>query len=406
MKKLTAILLVLALVLSLGACGAKPSAASDAGYYKIDSLNDGDQTYDAETLEAFGMGDLYILLNEDGTGYLDLGLGERTALTWEAGKVTADGETLSYTLEDGKLTITDGSTSMTFIRSDGMPPTAAVTEQDNGADSSDVSTGAADPASGELSGDTYTIQSAEEFTDIDGNPAIRFYFDYNNNSNEIRYPYQNIECRAEQAGYELVDTYTSSDEDVPEYGNLFLNVQPGVTIRCIQECAYQPDGGVVSFVLSDYSDGTLTMQFDPENLPGRPEELEMPAITEPVWTAGMEAEGVYADDYYIKIDHYEYAESFTGVPVVCVYFEFTNNSDEEQNFFMATSYMAMQDGVELQTTWANEDIPEEDNRDVDIAPGESIMAAVCFELRSNSPVEVILEDFWNDAYIGLVIPAA
>ena len=73
---------------------------------------------------------------------------------------------------------------------------------------------------------------------------------------------------------------------------------------------------------------------------------------------------------------------------------------------MATSYMAMQDGVELQTTWANEDIPEEDNRDVDIAPGESIMAAVCFELRSNSPVEVILEDFWNDAYIGLVIPAA
>ena len=53
-----------------------------------------------------------------------------------------------------------------------------------------------------------------------------------------------------------------------------------------------------------------------------------------------------------------------------------------------------------------QDIPEEDNRDVDIAPGESIMAAVCFELRSNSPVEVILEDFWNDAYIGLVIPAA
>lgn len=146
------------------------------------------------------------------------------------------------------------------------------------------------------------------------------------------------------------------------------------------------------------------MEFDPQNLPGRPGSGSQP--TDPTWTSGMASEGVYDDDYYVKIDHYEYTTGSGDIPLLRVYFEFTNNSEEGTSFFMAATLLAMQDGVELESTWASDSVAEDDNYSVDIAPGESIMASDCFEVRGDSPIEIMVVDYWGDSSLGMVIPAA
>ena len=248
--------------------------------------------------------------------------------------------------------------------------------------------------------------AAEEFTDIDGKAAIRFYYDFTNNSDDLESAWVNLDYKASQEGYELVSTYASMDDDVPEYDNDSRKVIPGTTIRCISEYSYKPDGGTLEFTISDFDDNSVTMEFDPKNLPGRPEELEIPAISDPTWTSGMSTEGVYDENYYVKIDHYEYTTGYGDVPLLRVYFEFTNNSEEATSFFFATNLIALQDGVQLMTDWPSEEVPEDDNYSMDVAPGESIMASECFEVRGDSPIEIMVYEYWNETTIGMVIPAA
>ena len=68
-------------------------------------------------LEALGMSaeDFSLTLEEDGTGALTM-LGESVEVTWDETGITAEGDTVSYTLEDGKLTLTEDGQTMVFAR--------------------------------------------------------------------------------------------------------------------------------------------------------------------------------------------------------------------------------------------------------------------------------------------------
>lgn len=102
-----------------------PTAAGDAGYYKIDSIVEDGETYDAALLKELGVA-YYILLNEDGT--MRISTDSVTDGTWVPGKLQyqEDGEDVvsRYALDGDLLSIEiDGADmKLIFKRSDGTPP--------------------------------------------------------------------------------------------------------------------------------------------------------------------------------------------------------------------------------------------------------------------------------------------
>ena len=139
MKKLTALLLILALALSMAACGEKPavsdkiaelqpsSAPTDKitdpteetaqpteetvsntallpGYYIVKEVNgDGQDVIGSAQLDAMK---IHFQFLSDGTGAL-IFLNAPIALEWTESTITIDGSSQSYTLEDQILTIGD-----------------------------------------------------------------------------------------------------------------------------------------------------------------------------------------------------------------------------------------------------------------------------------------------------------
>ena len=107
-----------------------PSLADDAGYYLIDTIIMGGETYDSEALREMEI-NYYVRLNEDGTS--EFSTDELIKGTWEPGKIHYEegGEKVfnKYSLRNGILTIEigDGDSAMTlkFKLGDATAPTAA-----------------------------------------------------------------------------------------------------------------------------------------------------------------------------------------------------------------------------------------------------------------------------------------
>lgn len=81
-----------------------------------------------------------------------------------------------------------------------------------------------------------------------------------------------------------------------------------------------------------------------------------------------------------------------------VYFEMTNNSDENQAFSYLVSCKAFQNGIELDTNYIY-DSDEERNGSKDIQPGATITVAEVFELgdsADNVTLEVRPFNIWSD----------
>lgn len=263
-----------------------------------------------------------------------------------------------------------------------------------------------EPVSGTIGGYDVTVVGAELFTDTEEKDGIRVYWDFTNTSDETTYPYCDLSVKMEQEGFELNTTYVYSEDDVPEYGNDSLDLRPGVSIRCISEYNCKAEGEAISFTIYDWYDeeDAITVEFDPKNLPGRPEQdLEPVTISKPAWTEGMDVEGYVGEDAYVVIGTAEVVEGWdSGEEVIRVYFEFTNESEESTSMWWATYYRAFQDGVELVEDWADQDVAEDENTSLEIDPGETVYCAVCWELRSDSPVEIEVYDAWSEEYIGCV----
>ena len=264
-----------------------------------------------------------------------------------------------------------------------------------------------DPITAQLGDFEVTIQAAEHFTDAEDGAAIRFYYDFTNGSDYLTSAWSELNIEATQDGKVLDGTYAYSEDDVPEYGNSGRNIISGLTIRCIEECSYDPDGGIVYLTIEEgYSEDEMTMQFDPAHLQGRPEELEMPLISDPDFTAGMSDAGTLDEYYDIVIEGMEFDEDYAGEEILRVLFTFTNNGEEATSAFYETYVDALQDGVELEEVSAYNEAETDENYGVDIEPGESILCSVCFALRSDSPVELIIHGGWYDTDIGTVFDIA
>jgi len=68
---------------------------------------------------------------------------------------------------------------------------------------------------------------------------------------------EDLEILAEQEGFELNTTMDSAADDVPEYGNDWLCVRPGVTIRCIEEYSYKEGGDLVTVTFTGQDEAQL-----------------------------------------------------------------------------------------------------------------------------------------------------
>ncbi len=414
MKKMIAMLLAVVMVLSLCACGGgKEYDEALLGVYtcyEIEAIGyamSPDEVWsDTCTFE----------LKQGGKGSIHID-GEDASLKYdivgESIEVKVEGETATGSLVDGIIEIELMGLTMRLAQEGVTPPTGSdvsegeVENTEPETDPAEPTAAAVEPVSGTLGDYAFTILAAEHFTDQDGNPAIRFYLDFTNNGTEIKSLWDVTNLYAYQSGYELMETYADSEDDVAEYGNNYISIAPGVTIRCISEFAYQPEGGTVEFKIEGYtSDDILTMEFDPTALPGRPTEREVVLIPNPTNTEGLSTEGVLEEVYGIKLLNYEVVPGYSVDKVVRVFIEFTNNSDEATSYFLAASELALQDGMEMVDGLAEESAEEEANTSVEIEPGQSITVATCYELTSDSPVEFFIMDFWAEANIGMMIPVA
>ena len=250
------------------------------------------------------------------------------------------------------------------------------------------------------------VNGAEHFVDSDGKDAIRVYYDFTNTSDESKSALDTISFDVSQDEYTQISAYADYDKDVAEYGNDYLNVRPGVTIRCVAEYSMKMSGGKLSMKFYDYwNDGSsFTVEFEPQDLPGRPPKWEQEQVVDPMWLAGAVSEGTISDAY-VALDHVEIIEDYDGGYGIRVYIRYTNLLDEPYAFYWSSLYKAFQDGVELYTSWPTEEYecPEDDMIYEEIGPGESTMVSVCFKLRNEqSPVEFELWDGWTDTVIGHV----
>lgn len=250
------------------------------------------------------------------------------------------------------------------------------------------------------------IAGAEHFVDSDGKDCIRVYYDFTNNSAQTTTPYMNIDFDVTQDGYEAHIAYPGYEDMVEEYTNNGRMVRPGCSVRAIAEYSMKVDGGPVEFVFYDFwnEESRFEVQFDPANLPGRPaQSFEIPEVWDPQWLTNQAGEGVYRDMYYIEIAAYQDTVSKSGNDLLRVYFNFTNNSEEAVSMWWATMIYAYQDGIQVYTEEPAERVEEDDNLMVDVEPGQTISASICFDIRNDHPLEVEILDSWEGKDIGRVL---
>ncbi len=419
MKKMIAMLLALCMVIGLCACGGEKVDEALLGVYTCYEAETEGMTLPADmifeepctlTLEQGGKGSFYIDGDEFTATYKIAGNGI---------ELTADGDTITGTIKDGLMEI-DMEGVMLYMAKEGVePPVTAEAPAEAPADepaieeepttddpAAEAPSGAAfEPVSVEFKHGTLTVVGIELFTDTEDKPAFAIYYDFTNNTDSLVTPWFEVEYEVTQEGYELSSTYTPWDAELPCEGNDSLDIAPGYTNRCVDMFNYNEQGGLIDVTIIDYnSDATLTLQIDPANVPGRPADFVYTPVSEPTISAGMtDTADVNYSAGTIRFDHYEWTEGYDGEKIIRVYGEYTNTSEEADNCWANLNCYAFQDGVALDYGVPMENAPEEDNLSTEIQPGESIMVAEVFEVRSDSPIEVVFLDIWEETGAATMI---
>lgn len=122
MRKLRILSAVLAMVMAIAVsfvltgCQGK----SDAGRYDVYSMTENGETRTVDQLKELyeGMGldfpDMYLQLNEDGTGELVLGDDDSNKVEWKPGVIIANGEEAKYTIDGDKLSMEKDGKKIVF----------------------------------------------------------------------------------------------------------------------------------------------------------------------------------------------------------------------------------------------------------------------------------------------------
>lgn len=144
-KRILVMLAVPVMGAALTACGAKGSGNAagteqvketpqEVGSYLLYEITDDGETYDRAMLVSLDMGSCALVLEEDGTGWMDMD--ERETLTWKDGVITFDSDSTKcpYELSEDTITLTeDSGTVTTFMKADALPEEesdAAATEEE------------------------------------------------------------------------------------------------------------------------------------------------------------------------------------------------------------------------------------------------------------------------------------
>lgn len=448
MKKhtLKAITAALAAMFVLSACGGggggekKGNSATyeDMGYYTIYAMETEEDSYKRKDLRDEGKDGIYLWLDEDGAGELYL-IDDTYDLEWEDGKILdLDGEEADYTLDGGKIEFTidiEGEEyTFTFRYKDEELPEDAGTssgkaEEEETTDTAKEDEKEEEPAekpakpSGsatadyvglkeDFNGAVYEIVSAQAITDSDGRDAVRLFYDFTNNTDTTIAASDAVYSEVTQGGIRLNSSYVgyNSEYVALEDDNYRRSIRPGVTIRCSRIFAYNPQGGDIDVKIYD-GFGSNAKEFNFTMSPAsfaseRPDELEIATIADPQWTKDLPGGvGLQSDEatYSIEFVKSEATTNYDGDLLVRVYYKVENlgsNTIGSRSYDLDCYLRAYQDGVELDSGYARDQVNAEKAVGMDIAPGESLELAECFTLRSDSTVEFEFYTYEEGAVAG------
>lgn len=260
-----------------------------------------------------------------------------------------------------------------------------------------------------------TIVGAEFAKDDYDEDFLRVYYDYTNTDTVGCCPYDTLDFeKVTQNGKELdqFTPYTDDEYVVPEDQMAERNLQPGMTMRCTALFECSPEDGVVeiacklmigSWAYNPDDLEWLEFRIDPKDMMGKPEAMEYTPISNPTYTKGMPTSGLLdcAVPFEAALESYELTEC-EGVPALRVYLTYTNKDDESWPPCVVLPIYAYQDGIGLMMadTWYMDDQKETDEMFDEYAePGQSLKCSVVYLLRSESPVEVVIEE--SDDYLRL-----
>lgn len=265
-----------------------------------------------------------------------------------------------------------------------------------------------------------TIVGAEFVKNDYEEDILRIYYEYTNAStgDKARGHYPNT-ClnflSVTQDGNECLGySFTPWDETyIPEDGNSDLYVQPGRTMRNTVCFRCDPNGGPVklscyvmvgSWMYNPDDIQPFEFEIDPADLMGVPAPFVLPPITNPTYTAGMSASGVYGfSENEISINGLELTKDSEGVDVVRVKLTVTNNGEESMTPVLICDLELYQDGIGLPypTTWDLEDPTAEDEAyEEELEPGETVECNALFYLRNQNPVEAVTETHNDFTQLG------
>jgi len=378
------------------------------GYWESVSVDTGDGL----TEDYYGtsiVGALCIQINSDSSIYLaSTSDTEIVSGTWEETKngitVTTSDDSYDFKMKDKQLVLVRDGETFYFEKAKGdiNHPTIP-----HGSD-----TGEGSVSNTEISGSGYvdngdsyvSVIGSEDFTDVDGDSAIRVYYEFTNNydGDYSQSAYNALSYYASQDGNELEETYAGNESSVANNSSYYI--RKDLTIQCYIDFKYNRDGGSVDLNFYGYTEGEsggiVSASYVPGSLPGAPSPYVITPIADPQWTMNLQDEGAL-DNFYVAVKDAELITDANGNQAIRVYYEFTNNSDYSTSIGDELYIFTYQDGISLDYTNAAQDSDTDMNYYTKIAPGNTITVTCIFSLRNQtSPVEAEVEAYSDYVAVG------
>jgi hypothetical protein len=390
------------------------------GYWECSTLEIEDSG-EVESYYGIDVSSIYTMtLNKDGT-FEFYSYGTTIDGTWTSSKSVitldaGDNDTIDLAYDDGIITMDlsdeDGAFIIKFERvSEDTASNNTTVDEDEDADADDGEESIAEDKSitassdedetlGESGalGDYYVeILGGQPTKDYLDNSCYRVYYRFTNNSDEPISALMSIDIDAYQSGVELDYTYADDYIEVDDY--YFLDVMPGTSIVCTEIFELEDDSDITVEFTSYPYDGTVSRVFSCDEDDG---DIDYTIKTADVsdWVNGL-SDGAEWETFSCYIDSASFASSYDGEnDLIRVYFEYTNNTNDEDTFYSVAYVYAFQDNVELFTGYPKSEEDSDSQIYYDVDAGDSAIVSECFELRSDSPVVVVVYDYDSEEYIA------
>lgn len=212
--------------------------------------------------------------------------------------------------------------------------------------------------------------------------------------------------------------------------NIWLYLQKGTTLRGMAEfTTIKGNTDVVTVGIGSSSSNMQYFDVDPKwEMPDiRHEDFEVTKVPNPAFGQGGLTEGdspsgkfsIQVNDVtgVFKGTDLDRDSNIVDHKVIGISYTWTNTSGKEDNAFMVASgsCYVFQDGISLNTTGSPKDSEDAGKTQADlpqyekIADGDTITYTAYYKLRSDSPIEIVFQDFMTqEVFIDVVyeVPAA